>query len=50
MAIKVLLPKQERIINFVTEFLGDKGYSSLARMEMQNDKRQFRNKCDLVEF
>jgi SOS-response transcriptional repressor LexA len=26
MAIKSLSPKQERIINFVTEFLSDKGY------------------------
>jgi len=31
MAIKSLSPKQERIINFVTEFLHDKGYPPTIR-------------------
>jgi repressor LexA len=31
MAIKALSPKQERIINFVTEFLNDKGYPPTIR-------------------
>jgi repressor LexA len=31
MAIKSLSPKQERIINFVTEFLNDKGYPPTIR-------------------
>jgi repressor LexA len=31
MAIKALSPKQERIINFVTEFLDDKGYPPTIR-------------------
>ena len=31
MAIKSLSPKQERIINFVTEFLSDKGYPPTIR-------------------
>jgi repressor LexA len=31
MASKSLSPKQERIINFVTEFLGDKGYPPTIR-------------------
>jgi repressor LexA len=31
MAIKALSPKQERIINFVTEFLSDKGYPPTIR-------------------
>jgi len=31
MAIKALSPKQERIINFVTEFLEDKGYPPTIR-------------------
>jgi repressor LexA len=31
MAIKVLSPKQKRIINFVTEFLSDKGYPPTIR-------------------
>jgi repressor LexA len=31
MAVKALSPKQERIINFVTEFLSDKGYPPTIR-------------------
>jgi len=31
MAVKSLSPKQERIINFVTEFLNDKGYPPTIR-------------------
>ena len=31
MAIKALSPKQERVINFVTEFLNDKGYPPTIR-------------------